>query len=53
VVRGKQERNKMRYYLKILTELEQKQPQEFGHTKKWIQKRYSWKETDLCDGSDW
>ena len=35
--------------LKILTELEQKQPQVFGHLKNWIEPRYNLKETDLWD----
>jgi len=32
--------------LKILTDLEKKQPQECAHLKKWIEPRYNLEETD-------
>jgi len=33
-------------------ELEKKQPQEFGHLKKWIETRYNLKETDLWNSQN-
>jgi len=53
-LRSSEEKNKKEIIweiegLKILIELEEKQPQVLGHPKKWIEPRYNLMETDMWD----